>query len=151
MDIFTEKYKTFLSEFGKARKAVLSTSDNNIVSSRMMSVVSIDGEFYFQTDVSFRKYRQIISNPHAALCSDNIQIEGVCGELGCPSDNAAFCMLFRECFRGSYDAYTELKNERLFIFRPTYAQRWIYKQNIPYVETFDVTARTYRIGKYIGE
>jgi len=150
MDTFSEKYESLLSLFGKARKAILSTSENNIVSSRMMSIVRIGGEFYFQTDVSFRKYRQIISNPHAAICSDNIQIEGVCEELGCPLDNTAFCSLFRECFRGSYDAYTALKNERLFIFRPTYAERWIYKHDIPYVETFDVTAHTYQICKYIG-
>lgn len=43
MNTFSQKYGTFLLEFGKGRKMVLSTSENNRVSSRMMSVVQIDG------------------------------------------------------------------------------------------------------------
>ena len=114
MNTFSDKFEAFLSDFGKGRKMVLSTSENDIVSSRMMSVVQIDGVFYFQTDITFRKYRQLSANPNVALCIDNIQIEGICEEIGQPLQNALFCERFEECFKGSYDAYTSLKNERLF-------------------------------------
>lgn len=38
----------------------------------MMSVVLINGVFYFQPDKTFRKYEQIKDNPNVALCIDNI-------------------------------------------------------------------------------
>ena len=106
MNTFSQKYGTFLSEFGKGRKMVLSTSENNRVSSRMMSVVQIDGIFYFQTDATLNKYHQIKSNHNVALCIDNIQIEGICEEMGHPLEHASFCDIFQECFKGSYDAYS---------------------------------------------
>lgn len=150
MNTFSEHFEAFLTDFGKGRKMVLSTAENNIVSSRMMSVVLIDGVFYFQTDVTFKKYRQLSNNPNAALCIDNIQLEGICEEIGQPLQNARFCECFRECFKGSFDAYTSLKNERLFAFKPTYIERWIYKDGVPHIETLDINARSYNISEYIG-
>ncbi|MGN0588100.1 MAG: pyridoxamine 5'-phosphate oxidase family protein, partial [Ruminiclostridium sp.] len=62
MNSFSDKVREFLSDFGKGRKMVLSTSENNIVSSRMMSVVQIEGIFYFQTDTNMKKYHHITAN-----------------------------------------------------------------------------------------
>ena len=148
--MFWEKYNEFIAEFGKGRKMVLSTSLDDRVSSRMMSVVLINGLFYFQTDVTLGKYRQLKSNPNVALCIDNIQIEGVCMEIGHPMENGAFCEHFQQCFKGSYDAYTALKNERLFVVKPTVIERWVYKDGIPYIELFDAEAQEYEINRYIG-
>ena len=145
MHTFSEKYEAFLSDFGKARKMVLSTSENDIVSSRMMSVILIDGTLYFQTDCTFRKYRQISNNRNVALCIDNIQIEGICEELGHPLDNADFCRQFEECFKGSFDAYTSLENERLFAVKPVFIERWVYENGIPFIETFDIVKQNYSI------
>lgn len=150
MDIFPDKIKIFLSDFGKGRKMVLSTSENNRVSSRMMSVVQICGEFYFQTDVMMKKYHQISTNNNVALCIDNIQIEGKCTEIGQPLNNALFCDIFQECFKGSYDAYSALNNERLFVVKPLYIERWVYKEGIPYIETFDMNTQQYSFDKYLG-
>lgn len=150
MSEFSNKLEAFLSDFGKGRKMVLSTSENDVVSSRMMSVVQIEGAFYFQTDITFRKYRQISDNPNVALCIDNIQIEGICEETGHPLQDASFCDCFKECFKGSYDAYTSLENERLFAVRPTYIERWIYKNGVPYIEMFDMKTEAYSIVQYIG-
>lgn len=150
MHTFTNEYNMFLENFGNGRTMVLSTSENNIVSSRMMSVIRIGDNFYFQTDITFRKYRQLTSNRSASLCADNIQIEGICEELGHPLNNASFCEMFRKCFKGSYDAYTALKNERLFRLTPTFIERWIYKDGEPYIETYDIKTRTYSLNKYIG-
>ncbi len=150
MNAFTTAYQNFLSDFGKGRTMVLSTSAENLVTSRMMSVVLIDGLFCFQTDCTFRKYRQLIQNPHAALCIDNIQIEGICEELGHPLDHAAFCTRFAECFKGSFDAYTALQNERLFALKPARVERWVYREGVPYIETFDVRSEVHEIQEYSG-
>ncbi len=150
MDIFTEKINGFFSDFGEGKKMVLSTSENNRVSSRMMSVVQIEGAFYFQTDKNIRKYHQIISNSYVALCIDNIQIEGICEEIGQPLKSAAFCDVFQKRFKGSYDAYSALKNERLFSVKPLYIERWIYEEGIPYIETFDMNTQQYSFNKYEG-
>lgn len=150
MNTFSQKYGAFLLEFGKGRKMVLSTSENNKVSSRMMSVVQIDGVFYFQTDITFNKYHQIVSNPNVALCIDNIQIEGICEEMGHPLQFSSFCNVFQECFKGSYDAYSSLKNERLFSIKPTYIERWVYENGAPYIETFDIKTKEHKLSKYMG-
>ena len=145
-----EKYESFLAEFVKGKTMVLSSSEKGKVSSRMMSVVCINGAFYFQTDRSFRKYRQLMDNPQAALCIDNIQIEGVCRELGSPMDEPLFCKVFQECFGGSFRAYSSLENERLFVLEPEYVQRWVYKNSLPFIEVFDVKKQEYEISQYRG-
>ncbi len=150
MDIFSQKAKAFLSEFGQGRKMVLSTAENNIVSSRMMSIVQIGGEFYFQTDKTMKKYNQISVNNNVALCIDNIQIEGICTEIGRPLNNALFCNAFQKLFKGSYDAYSALDNERLFVVKPLHIERWIYKEGVPYLEVFDFHTKQYSFNKYLG-
>ena len=148
--MFSEHMEAFFSDFGKGRKMVLSTSDGDRVSSRMMSIVHMNGEFYFQTDSTMRKYRQISVNNSVALCIDNIQIEGKCTEIGHPLENALFCDAFQECFKGSFDAYSALKNERLFVITPLYIERWIYQNGVPYVEVFDINNQRYSFNQYIG-
>ena len=46
-------------EFNNGKTMVLSSSENDKVTSRMMSVVCVDGLLYFQTDKTFRKYHQL--------------------------------------------------------------------------------------------
>lgn len=132
----------------KQKKMVLSTSANEKVSSRMMSVVQKNGIFYFQTDSNFRKYQQIKKNPNVALCIDNFQIEGICKEIGHPLKNADFCLLYQENFKNSFDAYTHLKTETLFEINPTFIERWIYKNGNPFIETFDFAQKSYKIEEY---
>lgn len=151
MSEFDTELNKFFSEFGIAKKMVLSTSENDVVSSRMMSVVLIDGIFYFQTDITMRKYSQIMANPNVALCIDNIQIQGVCKEIGKPLENEAFASTFEKCYKGSYDAYSLLKNERLFAVKPVFIERWQYLNKLPFIETFDLNERSYKFLRYIGE
>lgn len=150
MDIFFNKLNSFYSDYGKGRTMVLSTSEKDRVTSRMMSVVQIGGLFWFQTDIHFRKYRQLHANRNVALCTDNMQIEGTCDEMGHPLQNPSFCKVFQECFKDSYDAYSALKNERLFAVKPLYIERWVYREGIPYIETFDLHTQQYGFEKYCG-
>lgn len=151
MNQFTEKFEAFLAEFGQGRKMVLSTSENDRVSSRMMSVVLIEGIFYFQTDTELRKYHQLSINPNVALCIDNIQIEGICSEVGRPLEHDGFCNTFQKCFKGSFDAYSALKHERLFAVKPVWIERWKYIDSVPHVEIFDIENERYSCERYTGE
>lgn len=149
MNEFKIKCQEFFEHMGNHKTMVLSTSLNDKVTSRMMSIIIIHGKFYFQTDNTFRKYKQIQGNPHVALCTDNIQIEGVCREVGRPQDNSEFCKLYREYFSVSYELYSGLENERLFEISPTFIQKWIYDNGKPFVEAFDFENKTYSKWEYI--
>ncbi|WFA08941.1 pyridoxamine 5'-phosphate oxidase family protein [Tissierella sp. Yu-01] len=106
--------------------------------------------FYFQTDKKSRKYEQLKNNVNIALCIDNIQIEGVCKELGHPLDNPEFCELFLNYFKGSYDAYSFLHDERVFEVKPVLIQKWIYENAKPFIEVYDFEKKVYRKKPYIG-
>lgn len=149
--VFHEKYDNFLKEFGKGKTMVLSSSENNRVTSRMMSVVQANGLFYFQTDKTFRKYNQLIVNPQVALCINNIQIEGICHEIGHPTKNDVFSGLYQEIFNSSFKRYTALENERLFVMKPTYIERWLYIDGVPYLEIFEIENKKYELVEYKGE
>lgn len=146
--MFEEQYIKFWQEFGESRTMVLSTSLNDIVTSRTMSMIALNGKLYFQTDKTFRKYDQLSQNPHIALCKDNIQIEGECSELGIPADNEEFCNMYKKFFPDSFSRYTLLKNERLFAVAPAFIERWLYIDGVPYMETFDVKDKKYVLKQY---
>ena len=148
MNNFGNQYSAFLNEFGKGKTMVLSTSLNDKVTSRMMSVIQQTGVFYFQTDRQFRKYDHLIKNENVALCTDNIQIEGIAKELGHPLENAAFCSLYKERFASSFERYSSLSNEVLFSVTPLHVERWLYKEGIPFIETFDIANKEYDIYEY---
>lgn len=150
MSFFSEKYSDLMDQFGISKKMVLSTAENNIVSSRMMSVIQINGKLYFQTDKTFRKYRQIVQNPNVSLCIDNIQIEGRCKEIGRPLENNEFLQKFQRCFPDSYKRYSLLENEVLFEMTPTYIERWVYIDSVPFIEIYDVSNEEYRLDEYKG-
>lgn len=149
--MFEEEYLKFWQEFGKSKKMVLSTALNDIVTSRTMSMIHLNCNLYFQTDCTLRKYNQLKSNPHVALCIDNIQIEGLCNEIGNPIEHEDFCNAYKECFASSFNRYTLLKNERLFVVIPTMIERWVYIDGIPYLQLFDVKNRKYISKQYVGE
>lgn len=146
---FEEAYEKFWKELGVNKKMVLSSSFENIVSSRTMSIIILDKKFYFQTDKTFRKYSQLKGNCNVALCIDNIQIEGICNELGHPDTNVEFCNAYKKYFPASYSRYSSLENERLFDVLPTFIERWIYIDGVPYMEKFDIVNKKYVSEQYI--
>lgn len=148
--VFQEEYIKFYQEFGESKKMVLSTSLNNNVTSRTMSIIVLNEKLYFQTDKTLRKYRQLKDNPNVSLCIDNIQIEGYCEEVGIPLENIEFSNAFKKYFLSSYISYTSLKNERLFEVIPTRIERWLYIDNASYIEIFDVVNKRHSLNQYVG-
>ena len=147
---FAERYGKLWAELGESRVMVLATAEGEAVSARSVSVVVQEGRLLFQTDLSSRKYAQLKKNPRAALCRDNIQIEGECREAGRPKENPAFCELFRQHFPGAFARYTLLERERLFCLTPAFIQRWLYIDGAPFVETFDVVKGEHALTPYSG-
>lgn len=143
-----EKYTELLKKFGESKSMVLSTAWKDKVTSRMMSIIILDGKFYFQTDIKFRKYEQIKNNPNVSLCIDNVQIEGICEEIGNPKDNQRFIDAYKKHFYYSWERYSLLSNEKLFVIKPTYIQLWVYENNKPFVEIFDVIKQQYKKIEY---
>lgn len=135
-NIYEIKLTEVYEQIGDHAKIVFATSCNDIVSARKMSFIIDGGLFYFQTDNTFRKYHDIKVNSHVALCLDNIQIEGICEELGHPLDNEKFISHFKKYFHSSYDAYSSLDSERLFVVKPSFIQRWNYIGGKPVIEQF---------------
>lgn len=133
---FASKIDEVYHQIGEHAHLVLATSRNQHVSARTMSFIIIDNNFYFQTDNTFRKYQDVKQNHYVAICIDNIQIEGICEEYGQPLENKQFMAKFQKYFPSSYQAYSSLSSERLFVVKPIFIQRWTYVNEKPLVEQF---------------
>lgn len=145
VDDYDDAVALFWNGFPPGRHMVLSTSCDGRVSSRMMSVVSIDGYLYFQTSRASRKSGQLKKNAHVALCCENMQFEGTAEEVGHPLDNPAFCGVFSEEYPSSYDYYTSLECEVLYKVRVSRIERWLYKDGIPFLEVMDMDSRIHTL------
>lgn len=124
----------------------LATGSDNRVSARSMSVILCDGKFYFQTDKSYLKYKQLSENPKAALCVGNYSIEGKCRFIGKPLDenNLFFKQLYKKHFYLAYKTYSHLENEVLIEFVPSLIYSWGYELTKPYMEYWDFKNEIYR-------
>lgn len=148
MSDFDERLAELYGRLGQRVKAVLATSAHDEVSARMMSFVLFDGKFLFQTDRTFKKACQIAGNPHVAICTDNVQIEGTCREVGKPLDHDTFASAFRELYPSSFDAYSARENERVYEVVPTFIQVWGYVDGEPRIERFHIDERCYEVFSY---
>lgn len=45
---------------------------------------------------------------------------------------------------------SSLQNERLFVVKPMYVERWVYIDGVPFMEIFDVENQEYKLTKYEG-
>lgn len=147
---FSEAVHAFYEPLGPAHHMVLATADDARVSARMMSVIQLDGRFYFQTDVTLRKHAQLQRNPRAALCADCLQVEGACRLLGRPMAHEPFRAAFERAFPSACARYTALENEVLYVLEPDFAQKWIYQGGQPFVERLDYAAQAYEKRPYLG-
>ena len=148
MNIYNQKMNEVFEQLQDHGKLVLATTDNNKVSARKMSFIIHEHCFYFQTDIAFRKYQDIQINNNVALCIDNIQIEGKCKELCHPLEHDIFKTLFQKYYPSSFEAYTSLPSERLFVIEPTFIQRWNYVNNLAVIEQLDIEQEKYKEEPY---
>lgn len=143
-----ENYSDMLSKLwdkiGTHSVMVLSTCCENRVTSRPVSVVVIDGKFFFQTDVNYLKCRQIKENPNTALSFKNFSIEGRCKIMDKPLAHSSFIKAMTEHFPSAVKRYSGLDTERVLEITPTLIYLWEYENDKPYTEYYDLRNETYR-------
>lgn len=123
---------------------VLATSIDNRVTARSMSIVSIGLDVYMQSDCRFIKTAQMEGNPNVALCLGNMQIEGIAEFLGHPMDaqNEPFRALYRDKHKGSYERYSNARDEYVFVVHPVVVTLWKYIDANPCRDRLDVAGHT---------
>ena len=149
--MFHSRVQEIFQKLGESQIMCLATSNENRVTARSMSVIVMDQKFYFQTDRHFLKYDQIIKNPNVALCVNNIQIEGICKELGHPlsMENSGFTSRYKEFFQGSFENYSHIEDEAVLVVEPKLISLWCYDNGQPYQEFLDFENETYRKSYYM--
>ena len=150
--MFHSRLQEIYEKLGESQIMCLATSNEDRVTARSMSVIMMDQKFYFQTDRQFLKYDQIIKNPKVALCFHNIQIEGVCKELGHPLsvENSGFTNRYKEFFQGSFEKYSHTENEVVLVVQPKLISLWCYENGQPYQEFLDFENKTYSRSNYMN-
>lgn len=121
---------------------VLSTSANDYVTARPMSIIHRGLDIYFQSNRDYVKYAQMRTNPHVALTWNNITIEGRAEELG-PWGVLADGTLaeqYRDTHENSFKHYAHLKGQTVFHITPIRVRLWKYIEGTPYREILDVAA-----------
>lgn len=144
-ETFEKNLQPFWNKVKNHNVLTLSTSSNNRVSSRQVSVIIYNRKFYFQTDENLKKFRQISENPNAAFNFKSYSIEGKCECIG-NSDapqNKFFLELFRKNFYIAYKLYSGIATERLMEFSPTLIYNWGYEKTKPFMEYWDFEKHTY--------
>ena len=146
---FAEKVAKLWKKFGTHSIMVFATGSENRISSRPISIITYDKQFYCQTDERYLKYKQVTENPNVALSCKNLSIEGKCHVIGHPLEkgNSFFAERFKKHFPHSYKSYSALPTEKLLEITPTLIYSWAYRLLTPYMEYFDLEEQTYRIEK----
>ncbi|MCM1578274.1 MAG: pyridoxamine 5'-phosphate oxidase family protein [Ruminococcus sp.] len=116
---------------------------DGVVTVRPVSTVIFGGKFFFQTDESYTKFRQIAGNPNAALCCKNISVQGTCVTLGRPADDLDFMRMLKKYYPLAAARYSSLPGERVIGLTPVFAYRWIYEKGQPYREQWDFEKGAY--------
>lgn len=147
---YQEELKNFFDELGIAKKMVLATSSNDVVAARTVSVLAFDEKFYFQTDMTMTKAKDIMNNSNVALATSNIQIRGICSNVGHPFDeqNKKFLNYFKKYYSSAYTKYSHLKNERVYEITPIMVKLWIYEDESPCIAILDCEKQKYDLIKY---
>lgn len=117
----------------KEKHIVLATCSDGRVTARTMSHINAGMDIYFQTDKRFFKFVQILKNPKVALCTGNLQVEGLAELRGHPfdSENAEFCSLYKKKHPHSFDMYAAIKDEIVIKVKPSLVTLWKYIDGRP--------------------
>ncbi|MBQ8968028.1 pyridoxamine 5'-phosphate oxidase family protein [Ruminococcus sp.] len=140
----TDEFARLWKEIGTHGVMVLSTCDDSLVTSRSMSVVVTDGKFYCQTNRNYLKCRQIEKNPNVSLCFGHFSIEGKCRILGRPYDVPLFMEALDSAYPDAVRRWSALPEECVLEISPGAIRAWIYENDIPYIESWDIFNKTYK-------
>lgn len=131
---FAEELKNeIISSLEKNRNWVLSTSSNNIVSSRSMSIINRGLDIYFQTNECYLKHSQMQENSNVSLCFSNISIEGTASPIGNWKDpnNKELMEIYKYAHPSSFEAYGLLDGQVVYKVTPKVVKLWKYVEGNP--------------------
>ncbi len=123
---FEQAVELMFEKLGDWKIMALASSVNDYVMVRNVSCLFYDGKVYFKTDREFRKTKQLLENPHVALCWSGVQIEGLAENKGLVIDEPGrkFEKLYKEFLWGSYNKYSHEDTEILIEVTPKYVEIW---------------------------
>ena len=118
---------------GKNPVLVLSTSLNDYVTSRHMSIINVGLNIFFQTNKCYIKYEQMNANEKVSLCCQNISIEGIAEEIGDWKNecNMQLLELYKSKHLGSYERYGSLEGQVVYKITPIKIKLWKYVNGEP--------------------
>ncbi len=148
---FEQAVELMFEKLGDWKIMALASSVNDYVMVRNVSCLFYDGKVYFKTDREFRKTKQLIENPHVALCWSGVQIEGLADNKGLVVDepDRKFEKLYKEFLWGSYNKYSHEDTEILIEVTPKYVEIWdTSEDNYAYQIFIDFDKQSVEVKQY---
>jgi len=120
---------------------VLSTSLNDYVTSRPMSIINIGLNVFFQTNKCYIKHEQMNLNKNVSLCCQNVSIEGIAEDIGDWNDesNAQLLEIYKGKHLNSYKKYGSLNGQVVYKIIPKKIKLWKYDNGNPIREILFVS------------
>ncbi len=118
---------------------VLSTSKEDHITSRMMSIINDGLDIYFQTNSCYIKHEQMSANKQVALCWSNVSIEGAVESIGRWEEpaNQDLRKQYISKHKSSYEAYGELDGQCVYKVSVNKVKYWKYVNGKPIREVLD--------------
>jgi len=112
---------------------VLSTSLDDYVTSRPMSIIHIGLDIYFQTNKCYIKHEQMSKNSQVTLCCQNYTIEGLSECIGDWKDdkNNDLMELYISKHQNSFNRYGMLDGQIVYRVTPVKVKMWKYIDGEP--------------------
>ncbi|MDR0910947.1 MAG: pyridoxamine 5'-phosphate oxidase family protein [Spirochaetaceae bacterium] len=140
---YQNELKEAMKKLGGHFLGALATSAENRTTVRTMSFIVHEGSIYFQTGSDLLKYNQIKENRNVAICSGNIQIEGIAEILGQSMQHADIMKIYKQYYENSYATYSHLEKEVLIKISPKKITEWEYdNEGKPYRIFLDLVQET---------
>jgi len=148
MNGFQVEKDKVLKELASINFMVLATSKNDLVTARNMSIISTNCKIYFQTGTLMDKYDQIKNNANIALCTNNIQIQGIARDIGPWEKNQDLLELYKKKHNNSYELYGNMKTQTVIEITIKNIKKWDYKDGKPYIYYIDFNNETFENKEY---
>ena len=118
-----EAKQRFFNQLGQWKIMALGSSVNDYVMVRNVSCLFYNEKIFFKTDKNFRKTRQLLRNPHIAVCTCNRRQSGK-QRIHDQCPGRMFQPMYKQTLRQSYPAYLHEENEILSAGTPEFVQIW---------------------------
>lgn len=119
----------------KAEVIYLSTSLNDLVSSRPISPMNMGLRLFIRTSAATRKAKEMMANSHIAACVGNFYFTGKARSLGPVLDesNSKIKEAYSMRYPGSFSKEDEFieTDEMFFELSITKVSEWIYENGVP--------------------